>query len=207
MQLFFLLGGNADPELRKKAARLKQRMLRAVVQGSLAGALLGGSMGYAAHMMSSTEDPQRYDFGPGLECLSQERRDTVRETVPEIDAFMETLAEVKLLRLPNSQRSRAAFAAIVSQTDLLLNCYALVQAGAAAGKLGVLKMRICRAGSMLTQQTNLLKEIYLKANGTRGGGLIACDEVCNAFIAVCDDVVNATMRTDRWSFYLQENVA
>lgn len=175
-------------------------MFAAVLKGSFAGILLGGSLGYVSHVVSSSVDPNRYDFGRNVKYLNVHERDVLSQTVPELANIIELLADVKQLRLISIAQSRSAFETIVANTESMLMLYGHLHGGNESN-LGAVTFRMNRCYSEIQKQVALIRTLYIKHSPATDRSLIACDDICNDFLTACDNMLRNTLHVDRSWFY------
>lgn len=156
-------------------------------------------MGYLGHVFGRVDDPQRYNFGPNVEYLNVDTKPMVGYDIPEISNMIELVADVKMLRVPSSPQSRAAFDSIVEHVENMLKLYAYIVNGGHA-HLGVTTLKMNRCYASVAHQVKLLKDIYVRAASLKRVTL-PCDDICADLISACDNILQNTLQVDRTSFY------
>lgn len=170
-----------------------------VLQNSIAGALVGGSIGYIMHATHASADDERNKFAEDCEYLSLDARAAVRSVVPEVERILVALADLQDLRLPGNARSELAFDDVVASADDMVGLCVYTRSNRGMGS-GATLVKMHRCFSAISHHVGVLKEEYIQSEVFRTT-LHPCDEICEVLLGIFDGMIHNLLNADRSDMY------
>ena len=175
----------------KERAPGVQGMLRAAMQGTAMGALVGGVFGVLSHQFGALkEDPRRYEFGPNLAYLTP----ATARTFPDLYPILEAVAELKPMR--TSRQSARVLDLIVTLMDELCMLYIdLTKQSSMFINAGVIQVKIHRIFTEVKKQVAIFHDMFLQSRSASNLS-VSSEEICNHLERCCDNLIHNMLQAN-----------